>query len=75
MKEDLDGAAREEDVAKYEQSKERRFRLVFRQNRSFELTIRGTTYFFEPFGKQEVPESVVLAMTESEKSFFNVEGL
>lgn len=62
-------------MAKFEQSAEKKYRLVFRQNRSFELTKLGTTYFFDPHGSQIVPDSVVLAMTDHEKSFFNVEAI
>ena len=68
--EDLQG-----EPVKYEQSAEKQFRLVFRENRKFELTIKGTTYFFDPHGNQIVSDSVVNAMTEHEKSFFNVEAL
>lgn len=59
----------------YQQSKPRQYRLTFRQNRSFELTVKGTTWVFPPNGTQTVDEWVVANMTDQEKQFFNVEAI
>jgi len=58
----------------YQQSAKKNYRLTFKQNRSFELTVNGTVYFFDPHGKQEnISEATINAMTPEQKSFFNVE--
>jgi hypothetical protein len=61
--------------AGYQQSKPRQYRLTFKQNRSFELTVKGTTIVFGPNGAQIVDEWVVANMTDLEKQFFNVEAI
>ena len=56
-------------------SEVKNYRLTFRENRKFELTIiGGDVLFFGPYGSQEnVSESIVNAMTDYEKAFFIVE--
>lgn len=63
------------DSAVYKQSSPRQFRLTFKANRSFELTVKGTTFFFSPNGSQIVDEWVVANMTDAEKKFFIVEAV
>ena len=59
----------------FQQSVDKVYRLVFRENRKFELTIAGGgVMFFDPYGKHEnVPAWVVDKLTEYEKAFFIVE--
>lgn len=61
--------------AAYQQSKPRQYRLTFKQNRSFELAVKGTVIFFAPNGSQIVDEWVVANMTDLEKQFFNTEAI
>lgn len=63
------------DSAVFKQSAPRQYRLTFRENRSYELTVKGTTIFFGPFSKQIVDEWVIKNMTDHEKQFFNVEAV
>lgn len=59
-------------MSKEKQSSPRKYQLTFKQNRSFELTVKGVTHFFEPHGSQFVDEWVVVNMTDHEKLFFNI---
>jgi hypothetical protein len=47
------------DSTKYEQTKERSFKLVFIQNRSYELHVWQSCFKFEPMGSLVVPGWVV----------------
>lgn len=63
------------DAKVYKQSAARKFRLSFKQNRSFELTVKGVVIFFAPYGSQIVDEWVIANMTDQEKLFFNMEAI
>jgi hypothetical protein len=43
----------------YKQSGERKYAIMFRQNRSFELHVGRQTLFFGPYGIQDVGEDVI----------------
>ena len=62
-------------MAKFQQSIEKNYRLTFKENRSFEITILGTTYFFSPNGSQIISDKTLIKMTDEEKLFFIVEAL
>lgn len=61
--------------AGFQQSKPRQYRMTFKENRSFELTVKGTVIFFATHGVQIVDEWVVANMTDLEKQFFNTEAI
>jgi len=47
------------DEANYKASAEKRYFLIFRENRTFELKVGRTIYLFGPHQSVEIPETVL----------------